>query len=138
MARENERDRRGESSRPPSSPCVSLTDSQGGDASGKSPKAKMDVAPSPSSSPISAGDGGGGCSSSSNEKALMKRTLVAQSKKIQQLTARIDGMEAERRTMAQQVWRFGMLMLARVDYCNVGWTTRVTTGGGCSIQPLAV
>ena len=38
-----------------------------------------------------------------SEKALMKRTLVAQSKKIQQLMTKVDSMEAEREAMRQQV-----------------------------------
>lgn len=42
-----------------------------------------------------------------SEKALMKRTLVAQSKKIQQLTTKVDSMEAERETMRQQVRELG-------------------------------
>lgn len=95
MAGEGEHDRRGELSRASSSPYVSLTDRQGSPAAGTPPKAKTDVASS-----LSAGGG----NSSSNEKALMKRTLVAQSKKIQQLTAKIDGMETERGALAQQVW----------------------------------
>ena len=103
MAGQGEHDRRDDASKDSSSPYVSLTDrQQGGAAVGKPPKAKTEAASPPSSAPLSAGGGGG--SSSSNEKALMKRTLVAQSKKIQQLTAKIDGMEAERGAMAQQVW----------------------------------
>lgn len=108
MAGKGEHDRKDEVSRGPSSPCVSWTDRQGGAApAGKPPKAKTDPASPPSTSPLSAAAAGGG-GSSSNEKALMKRTLVAQSKKIQQLTAKIDRMEAERGAMAQQVclgWR---------------------------------
>lgn len=45
----------------------------------------------------------GGGAATHNEKELMKRTLVAQSKKIQQLTATIDGLESEREAMRQQV-----------------------------------
>lgn len=41
------------------------------------------------------------------EKALMKRTLVAQNKKIQQLVANVDRMETERESMRQQVGSVG-------------------------------
>lgn len=102
MAKEDEHDRGDEASSASPSPWVSVTDRQqgGAAAAGKPPKAK--TAEAGASSPLSASGGGG---SGSNEKALMKRTLVAQSKKIQQLTAKINGMEAERGEMAQQVGR---------------------------------
>ena len=44
-----------------------------------------------------------------SEKALMKRTLVAQSKKIQQLMTKVDSMEAEREAMRQQVRELSLI-----------------------------
>lgn len=93
------------------SPSVSLTDRPGGgvEDAAEASTATAAVAPAVSgssnnsSSPHSASGGGGGGGGVSNEKALMKRTLLAQSKKIQQLTAKLDGMEAERGALRQQV-----------------------------------
>lgn len=54
---------------------------------------------------------------SDGEKTLMKRTLVAQGKKIQQLTAKIDVLETEREAMRQQVKL--MLLVAVGSMCVV-------------------
>ncbi|CAM9731002.1 unnamed protein product, partial [Hapterophycus canaliculatus] len=88
MAREGDDDTHFEGSRLTPSPYVSSADRQVG-GYGKPPKAEV------SASPLANGGG--------NERMLMKRTLVAQSKKIQQLTAKIDRLETERETMVQQI-----------------------------------
>ena len=51
-----------------------------------------------------------------SEKALMKRTLVAQSKKIQQLMTKIDSMEAEREAMRQQVRKCGVCIAQQKEF----------------------
>ncbi|CAN0266003.1 unnamed protein product [Ectocarpus fasciculatus] len=103
MAQAGEHDEGTDRPRSTSSPYVSLTDRQaGGTHGGKPPKAE-----GATTSPSLRGNGAGsqvpGQGGGGNDKLLMKRTLVAQSKKIQQLTAKVDGMETERGAMAQQV-----------------------------------
>lgn len=93
MAREGDDDKRYEGSRLAPSPYVSSVDRQVGGYR-KPPKVAVSAAP------LSSGGG--------NERVLMKRTLVAQSKKIQQLTAKINGLETEREAMGQQVGPLGL------------------------------
>lgn len=63
---------------------------------------------------------------SNGENALMKRTLVAQSRKIQQLTAKIDAMETERETLRQEVPMltryFGSRQNSRIRFYTVETT----------------
>lgn len=96
MAREGDDDKRQEGSRLAPSPYVSSADRQVG-GYGKPPKAEVSAAP--------LSNGG------SNDRVLMKRTLLAQSKKIQQLTAKIDGLETEREAMGQQASPLGLKMV---------------------------
>lgn len=107
MAQEGEHDEVIERSRSTSSPYVSLTDRQASTHGGKPPKAEGGATAAASSLRAAGSQqtGQGG-----NDKLLMKRTLVAQSKKIQQLTAKVDGMETEREAMAQQVRSYGGVM----------------------------
>lgn len=57
---------------------------------------------SPSTATAQADAKGGGLRSS-DDRALMKRTLLTQSRKLKQLTAKIESMETEREAMGQQV-----------------------------------
>ncbi|CAN0494727.1 unnamed protein product [Ectocarpus sp. 12 AP-2014] len=100
MAQAGAYDEGDEHSRSVPSPYVSLVDRQAGAHGGKPPKAEVATT---ASSPRGNGAGAQQTGQGGNDKLLMKRTLVAQSKKIQQLTAKIDGMESEREAMAQQV-----------------------------------
>ncbi|CAM9285902.1 unnamed protein product [Ectocarpus sp. 8 AP-2014] len=100
MAQAGARDEGDEHSRSMLSPYVSLVDRQAGAHGGKPPKAEGATT---SSSLRGNGAGAQQTGQGGNDKLLMKRTLVAQGKKIQQLNAKIDGMESEREAMAQQV-----------------------------------
>lgn len=107
MAQAGAHDEGAEHSRSMPSPYVSLVDRQAGAHGGKPPKAEGATA---ASSLRGNGAGAQQTGQGGNDKLLMKRTLVAQSKKIQQLTAKIDGMESEREAMAQQVRNCGGVM----------------------------
>ncbi|CAM9143674.1 unnamed protein product [Ectocarpus sp. 8 AP-2014] len=100
MAQAGAHDEGDDHSRSMVSPYVSSVDRQAGAHGGKPPKAEGATT---SSSLRGNGAGAQQTGQGGNDKLLMKRTLVAQSKKIQQLTAKIDGMESEREAMAQQV-----------------------------------
>lgn len=56
-----------------------------------------------SPTPPASGERYRSASGASSEKVLMKRTLLAQSKKIRQLSVKVDEMETERGAMGQQV-----------------------------------
>lgn len=96
MAQEGEHDQR-----VASSPYVSSVGRQGGSkrevASAKDGTGTGAAGPATGIMAPVGGTGG------SNDTLLMKRTLVTQSKKIQQLTEKIDGMENEALATKQQV-----------------------------------
>lgn len=90
-----------------SSPYVSSVDRQSsGGSYGDRPPKRSEVASGAGVTAAAAAVAGVapvGGTGGSNDRLLMKRTLVAQSKKIQQLAAKIDVMETERGAMRQQV-----------------------------------
>lgn len=97
----------GESSERPggagmTSPSVSAANRKGGTPEDK--KLLQGTPPSATCHRVAEADAvtavGGGVQS---EQVLMRRTLVAQKKKIQQLTAKVDAVESEREAMRRQV-----------------------------------
>lgn len=86
------------------SPYVSSGDRQGGSYGDRPPQREVASAGAGAAGAGTAGIAPVGVTGGSNDTLLMKRTLVAQSKKIQQLTAKIDGMETENGAMRQKVY----------------------------------